>query len=71
MRVGLQARFASDPRFVKVTWEFASSYYGININHDREKGELSLNLIGKVNKLFADHPILAKLNGNRTRANGN
>lgn len=65
MRVGLKKRFARDPRFGEVKWDLIDSYYGVNVKHNRESGELSMDLSGKINKLFSDHPLLAKLNGNR------
>ena len=67
MRVGLEKRFARDPRFGKVTWDHCKSYYGINVDYKREQGVLKMNLIGKIDQFFKDHPRLAKLNGNRTK----
>ena len=67
LRLGLTQRFGRDSRYGKVTWEAINSYYGINIDHNRQSGILSLNLIGKINTFFLDHPELAKLNGNRDK----
>ena len=47
-----------------MTWDFCKSYYGINVDHNRTDGVLTLNLRGKIDKFFLDHPILAKLKGN-------
>ena len=58
LRLGLTQRFGRDSRYGKVTWEAINSYYGINIDHNRQSGILSLNLIGKINTFFTDHPWL-------------
>ena len=60
LRLGLTQRFGRDSRYGKVTWEAINSYYGINIDHNRQSGILSLNLIGKINTFFTDHPELLR-----------
>ena len=67
LRHSLKDRFGRDERYGKVTWDSLSSYYGININYNRADGVLSMDVKAKIDKIFKDHPILAKLNGNSNK----